>query len=79
MISSKRLGPAVSHRHARSWRLALPQTSQGSQDDRRAGYGVMDVVDSEHDAMQAQRVGGGFSGPAPSAAGAWYLVSSSLL
>jgi len=57
MISSKRLGPAVSHRHARSWRLALPQTSRGSQDDPRAGYGVMDVVDSEHDAMQAQRVG----------------------
>src|SRR3954447_3627444 len=45
----------------------------------QAGDGVMDVIDSEHDAMQAQRVGGGFAGPALTAAGAWYVVSSSLL
>jgi hypothetical protein len=44
----------------------------------QVGDGVVDVVDSEHDAMQTQRVGRRFSGPASAAAGVWYLVSSSL-
>ena len=43
-----------------------------------AGDGVLYVVDNEYDAMKAQRVGRRLSGPAAAAAGARYLVSSSL-
>jgi hypothetical protein len=42
------------------------------------GDGVIDVVHGEHDAVQAQRAGRRSDCPAPAAAGAWYLVSSSL-
>jgi hypothetical protein len=35
----------------------------------QAGDGVIDVVDGEHDAMQAQRVGRRFSGSAPTHGG----------
>jgi hypothetical protein len=44
----------------------------------QAGDGVVDVVDGEHDPVQAQRARGGPCGPSPIAAGAWYCASSSL-
>jgi hypothetical protein len=45
----------------------------------QAGDGVVNVVDGEHDAMQAQRVGRRVLGLGPAAAGVWYLDSSALL
>ena len=43
------------------------------------GDGVVDVVDGEHDSMQAQRVGRRVLRLGADAAGVWYSVSSTLL
>src|SRR6186997_3066458 len=45
----------------------------------QAGDGVVDVVDGEHDAMQAQRVGRRVQRICVGCRGVWYSVSSSLL
>lgn len=45
----------------------------------RTGDGVVDVVDGDHDAMQAQRVGRRVPRLGVGYRGVWYLVSSSLL
>ena len=45
----------------------------------QAGDGVVDVVDGEHDAMQAQRIGRRVRRLGADRRGVWYFVSSSLL